>query len=74
MPCGPDVGWSRWSGSFWVRGSGGLTQEIRIEASIPYGEIPHFPLSTVESHEGRLLLGTLAGNPGRGHAGKVPPL
>ena len=44
-------------------GLGELARDIRIEASIPYGEIPHFPLSTVESHEGRLLLGTLAGTP-----------
>ncbi|TFH65924.1 MAG: purine-nucleoside phosphorylase [Gemmatimonadales bacterium] len=44
-------------------GLGGLIREIRIEASIPYGEIPHFPLSTVESHVGSLLLGTLAGAP-----------
>lgn len=44
-------------------GLGGLTREILIEASIPYDEIPHFPLSTVESHAGRLLLGTLAGAP-----------
>ena len=40
-------------------GLGGLANEISVEVSIPYGEIPHFPLSTVESHEGRLLLGTL---------------
>jgi len=44
-------------------GLGGLAREIQVEASIPYDEIPHFPLSTVESHEGRLLLGTLAGTP-----------
>jgi purine-nucleoside phosphorylase len=44
-------------------GLGGLARDIQIEASIPYGEIPHFPLSTVESHEGRLLLGTLSGTP-----------
>jgi purine-nucleoside phosphorylase len=44
-------------------GLGGLARDFQIEASIPYGEIPHFPLSTVESHEGRLLLGTLAGTP-----------
>lgn len=44
-------------------GLGGLAEEIAVEASIPYGEIPHFPLSTVESHEGRLLLGTLEGVP-----------
>ena len=42
-------------------GLGGLAEEIEVEASIPYGEIPHFPLSTVESHEGSLLFGSLAG-------------
>jgi purine-nucleoside phosphorylase len=42
-------------------GLGRLAEEIQPEVSIPYGEIPHFPLSTVESHEGRLILGTLAG-------------
>jgi purine-nucleoside phosphorylase len=40
-------------------GLGGLAKEIAIEASIPYEEIPGFPLSTVESHAGRLLLGRL---------------
>jgi purine-nucleoside phosphorylase len=44
-------------------GLGGLSKEILVEASVPYGEIPYFPLSTVESHEGRLLLGTLGGTP-----------
>lgn len=44
-------------------GLGGLAEEIKVEASIPYGEIPHFPLSTVESHEGSLLFGCLAGTP-----------
>jgi purine-nucleoside phosphorylase len=42
-------------------GLGRLADEIRIEAAIPYSEIPHFPLSTVESHSGRLLLGELEG-------------
>lgn len=44
-------------------GLGGLAEEITVEASVPYGEIPHFPLSTVESHEGSLLFGSLAGMP-----------
>ncbi len=44
-------------------GLGGLAREIQVEASIPYDEIPHFPLATVESHKGRFLLGTLAGTP-----------
>ncbi|MBI4428660.1 MAG: purine-nucleoside phosphorylase [Ignavibacteriales bacterium] len=41
-------------------GLGGLSKEIEKETAIDYGEIPHFPLSTVESHHGRLLFGTLA--------------
>jgi purine-nucleoside phosphorylase len=40
-------------------GLGGLAGEIDVEASIPYQEIPGFPLSTVETHAGRLLLGRL---------------
>jgi len=40
-------------------GLGALAKEISLEATIPYSELPHFPLSTVESHAGRLLLGTL---------------
>ena len=42
-------------------GLGGLVSEIEIQHSIPYNEIPHFPLSTVEGHSGRLILGTLGG-------------
>ena len=44
-------------------GLGGLAEEINATLSIPYGEIPHMPLSTVESHEGRLIVGTLRGVP-----------
>jgi purine-nucleoside phosphorylase len=44
-------------------GLGGLAERIQVETAIPYEEIPHFPLSTVESHSGRLLLGTLGGKP-----------
>jgi purine-nucleoside phosphorylase len=42
-------------------GLNALTSRIELEAALPYAEIPHFPLSTIESHTGRLLLGTLAG-------------
>ncbi|HEY0811118.1 MAG TPA: purine-nucleoside phosphorylase [Longimicrobiales bacterium] len=42
-------------------GLGALAKEIRVEAALPYQDIPHFPLSTVESHSGQLLLGTLGG-------------
>jgi purine-nucleoside phosphorylase len=44
-------------------GLGGLADEIELDASIPYEEIPGFPLSTVESHAGRLLAGQLGGKP-----------
>lgn len=42
-------------------GLGGLAREIEVETAIPYEDIPHFPVSTVESHSGRLLLGKLGG-------------
>lgn len=42
-------------------GLGGLAAEIEVETEISYEDLPHFPLSTVESHSGRLILGTLAG-------------
>jgi purine-nucleoside phosphorylase len=44
-------------------GLGALAREIAVETEIPYGDIPGFPLSTVESHSGRLLAGRLAGRP-----------
>ncbi|MEI7810860.1 MAG: purine-nucleoside phosphorylase [Ignavibacteria bacterium] len=42
-------------------GLGGLVKEISIEAEIDYSELPHFPLSTVESHQGKLIFGTIGG-------------
>jgi purine-nucleoside phosphorylase len=42
-------------------GLGGLAREIAQETVIPYEQIPHFPVSTVESHHGRLIFGTLGG-------------
>jgi purine-nucleoside phosphorylase len=42
-------------------GLGRLAQQIEVKASISYSDIPHFPVSTVESHAGRLLFGTLGG-------------
>ena len=42
-------------------GLGGLVKEIRKEIVLDYEEIPHFPLSTVESHHGKLIFGTLSG-------------
>ncbi|KPJ90115.1 MAG: purine nucleoside phosphorylase [Gemmatimonas sp. SG8_17] len=42
-------------------GLGGLATEIEVRAEIEYERIPGFPLSTVETHAGRLLLGELGG-------------
>ncbi len=42
-------------------GLGGLADEIDVSATMSYDDIPGFPVSTVESHHGRLLLGTLGG-------------
>ena len=40
-------------------GLGELARAIAVEATLEYAEIPGFPLSTVESHAGRLICGTL---------------
>jgi purine-nucleoside phosphorylase len=42
-------------------GLGNLASQIQVELEIPYQDIPHFPVSTVESHTGTLLFGRLAG-------------
>jgi len=42
-------------------GLGGLVKEIEIIDEISYGDIPHFPVSTVESHKGKLIFGKLGG-------------
>ena len=61
-------------------GLGGLASQIEQEAVIAYGDIPHFPTSTVESHAGQLVCGNLAGVPivalGVGYLKKaeLPPL
>ena len=44
-------------------GLGGLADEIDVRKSVPYDEVPDMPLSTVESHRGRFLAGTLRGVP-----------
>jgi purine-nucleoside phosphorylase len=40
-----------------------LAKEIEVAYEIPYAEIPNFPVSTVESHAGKLIFGTLEGIP-----------
>jgi len=42
-------------------GLGQLGEEIDVQHSVEYSDIPHFPVSTVESHAGRLLFGVLGG-------------
>ncbi len=44
-------------------GLGGLVNEIEIEKTIPYGDIPNFPVSTVEGHSGKLIFGKINGKP-----------
>ena len=59
---------SHWTGTPRVglvlgTGLGALAREIESAVSIPYPEIPFFPHSTVESHKGQLVCGSLAGHP-----------
>jgi len=42
-------------------GLGALAKEIDVELALDYGDIPNFPISTVETHQGKLIFGTLAG-------------
>ena len=44
-------------------GLGGLVKQIDVEATLEYGDIPHFPQSTATSHRGRLVCGRLQGLP-----------
>ena len=44
-------------------GLGDWAETIEVTARIAYGDIPHFPLSTVSGHYGRLLCGRVAGRP-----------
>jgi purine-nucleoside phosphorylase len=42
-------------------GLGSFTKQIKSELEIPYSDIPHFPVSTVEGHSGKLIFGELSG-------------
>ncbi len=42
-------------------GLGGMVKEINVELTVDYDEIPNFPVSTVESHYGKLIYGELHG-------------
>jgi purine-nucleoside phosphorylase len=54
-PFSPDIG------IILGTGLGKLADAIEKTAVIPYEEIPHFPLSTVEQHAGKLILGAFSG-------------
>jgi len=51
------------SGIILGTGLGKLADELELEASVDYTDIPHFARSTVESHRGKLLFGRLNGHP-----------
>src|SRR5947209_6476391 len=60
-------------------GLGALADDIRADATVPYADLPHFPQSTVPSHAGQMVCGTLAGKTvvamsGRFHAYEGYPL
>src|SRR5690606_18784192 len=40
-------------------GLGGFTNDIDVQFTLPYSEIPNFPVSTVEGHKGALVFGTI---------------
>jgi purine-nucleoside phosphorylase len=44
-------------------GLGNFTREMLVEQEIEYKSIPHFPVSTVEGHSGRMYLGRIHGKP-----------
>lgn len=52
-------------------GLGAVADSVRDAKIIPYGEIPHFPASTVAGHSGRLVVGTLGGTPVIAMQGRV---
>src|SRR5215469_104791 len=43
-------------------GLGNLSSEITVEKEISYSDIPHFPVSTVEGHHGKLIFGRISGH------------
>jgi purine-nucleoside phosphorylase len=44
-------------------GLGNFVSEIKVEKEIAYASIPHFPVSTVEGHSGKLIFGSVGGKP-----------
>jgi purine-nucleoside phosphorylase len=52
-------------------GLGNFVQEIQVQHEIGYDSIPHFPVSTVEGHHGKLIFGTIGGKPIIAMAGRL---
>lgn len=52
-------------------GLGGYAKKMSVEQEIPYSEIPGFPVSTVQGHDGRFLLGYIGGVPAVVMKGRV---
>lgn len=52
-------------------GLGAAVAELAHEAVLPYESLPHFPVSTVQSHAGRLLIGEMAGTPTAALEGRI---
>jgi purine-nucleoside phosphorylase len=44
-------------------GLGNFVEEIKADKEIAYSQIPHFPVSTVEGHQGKLIFGSINGKP-----------
>jgi|SRR5215831_6528507 len=42
-------------------GLGNFSNEIEVEKEISYNDIPHFPVSTVEGHKGKMIFGNISG-------------
>ncbi len=60
---GQRIGFTPKIGLILGTGLGGTVDEIREPTILPYGSIPHFPLSTAEGHKGRLICGKWMGKP-----------
>jgi purine-nucleoside phosphorylase len=65
LPCPPRIGMVLGSGL------GALSAEIQAPAAVPYGDIPHFPVSGVPGHSGTLVGGDLCGLPVVALSGRV---
>lgn len=57
----PHIGTAPKIGVVLGSGLGNFVQELTIKKEIPYDQIPHFPVSTVDGHSGQLIFGTLSG-------------